>query len=109
LDITYHPPLSSATQRPKPAGKILSTHSAYSTIGLGLVRLEYAEKSWWADPIVQSIKNGLTVGQWRQGEGGEAGGRLIARNGEEEWGVYVDKGRAYGDALEEMKRAVGVD
>ncbi|KAK4684122.1 hypothetical protein P7C73_g6080, partial [Tremellales sp. Uapishka_1] len=84
LEITYHPPKSSASQKPKSAGKVVSLHDVYS-VGLGLVRIEMAEKSWWT------------------GER-EDRGRLRVRVGDVEYGVWVGKGEALGAAMEEEQR-----
>lgn len=92
VDITYHPSASSATQRTKAAGKILSLHPTASSVGLGLVRLEFAERAWWSAPP----ERGATVQDWAEGETG----RLSASIGGTEWGVYVGKGEAYQAALE---------
>lgn len=92
VDITYHPSKSSASQRPKSAGKILSLHSTVSSVGLGLVRLEFAERTWWSE----SIRAGATVQDYLDNEGG----KLSASIGGNDWGVYVGKGEAYSAALE---------
>lgn len=94
VDITYHPSKSSASQRPKSAGKILSLHPTVSSVGLGLVRLEFAERTWWAP----SVRVGATVQDYLDNEGG----RLSASIGGDDWGVYVDKGEAYSAALESL-------
>lgn len=75
LDITYHPPSSAASQRPKSAGRLLSLHPAATQVGLGLVRLEMAERSCWQtdDP-----------------------GRLTVNMDGVEYGVEVGKGEAFG-------------
>lgn len=90
-DVTFHPSKSSASQRPKSAGKILSLHPAVSSVGLGLVRLEFAERTWWSAPL----REGATVQDYLDGEAG----RLSASIGGTEWGVYVGKGEAYAAAL----------
>lgn len=54
----YHPPSTSASKKSKSAGKILSLHPTASNIGLGLVRLEMAERACWTDA---SEKGRLTV------------------------------------------------
>lgn len=92
VDITYHPPASSATQRTKAAGKILSLHPTISSVGLGLVRLEFAERAWWSAPL----KTGATVQDWVEGESG----RLSASIGGTDWGVFVGKGEAYQAAVD---------
>jgi len=75
LDITYHPPSSSASRKPKSAGRLLSLHPAVTNVGLGLVRLEMAERSCWQtdDP-----------------------GRLTVKIDGEEYDVDVGKGEAFG-------------
>lgn len=90
LDITYHPPSSSATRKPRSAGKILSLHNA---VGLALVRLEMAERCWWSGDILRS-----SVSQWLD----SGAGRLTTQVNGKEWGVYVGQGEAYAAALEHM-------
>lgn len=96
VDITYHPPASSATQRTKSAGKILSLHPTHSSVGLGLVRLEFAERSWWSTPL----RSGATVQDWQDNEGG----RLSASVGGADWGVFVGQGEAYSAALVDAEK-----
>ena len=45
-EIFYQPPPSAASQKVRSAGKILALHDK---VGLGLVRVEMAEKSCWVD------------------------------------------------------------
>ncbi|OXH41736.1 mitochondrial protein [Cryptococcus neoformans] len=90
LDITYHPPSSSATRKPRSAGKILSLHNA---VGLALVRLEMAERCWWSGDILRS-----SVSQWLD----SGAGKLTTKVNGKEWGVYVEQGEAYAAALEHM-------
>ena len=92
-EIRYYPPLDAPSQKPRPAGKIVSLHPSVGHVGLGLVRLEYAERSWWNADI-------STLGQWLQG------GRLLAEINGQEVGVYVDKGEAYHAALQNLEAAV---
>ena len=92
VDIIYHPSKTSASQRPKSAGKILSLHPTVSSVGLGLVRLEFADRAWWSAPL----RAGATVQDYMNSEGG----RLSASIGGTDWGVHVGKGEAYGAALE---------
>ncbi|KAL7420296.1 ccr4 associated factor [Cryptotrichosporon argae] len=102
-DITFHPPSSSASQKPKAAGKVLRV--LQSRVGLGLVRVEMAERSWWAPGGVADAEelegtSGLTVGRWLEGERGI----LTAQVGGEEFGVWVGKGEAYAAALEQVTK-----
>jgi hypothetical protein len=90
VDILYYPPADSATQRAKSAGKILSLHASYPSVGLGLVRLEFAERTWWSAPL----EEGATVADWTNSKTG----KLTAMIGGSEWGVYVGQGEAYGAA-----------
>ncbi|KIR51014.1 mitochondrial protein [Cryptococcus gattii Ru294] len=90
LDITYHPPSTSATRKPRSAGKILSLHNA---VGLALVRLEMAERCWWSGDILRS-----SVSQWLD----SGAGKLTTQVNGKEWGVYVEQGEAYAAALEHM-------
>lgn len=90
LDITYHPPSTSATRKPRSAGKILSLHNA---VGLALVRLEMAERCWWSGDIRRS-----SVSQWLD----SGAGKLTTKVNGKKWGVYVGQGEAYAAALEHM-------
>ncbi|WVF66659.1 hypothetical protein IAT40_001400 [Kwoniella sp. CBS 6097] len=107
LEITYHPPSSSASKKPRSAGKILSlssdsAESSQGSVGLALVRVEMAEKSCWITaPEGQDVLS-LTVDQWKAGDSGGDNGRLITKIGDVEYGVYVDQGEAYAAALKEM-------
>jgi folate-binding protein YgfZ len=93
VDLVYHPPVSSASQKTRSAGKILSLHPAVTSVGLALVRLEMAERCWWSGDIASG-----TVGEWLS----SGVGRLTAAIGGAEWGVYVDKGEAYAAALDHV-------
>lgn len=95
VDITYHPSSDSASQRTKSAGKILALHGSYPTVGLGLVRLEFAERTWWSAPLAK----GATVADWANGKIG----RLTTSIGGSEWGVYVGQGEAYGAAMKDQE------
>ena len=99
LDVTYHPSKSSASQRPKSAGKILTLYPTVSSVGLGLVRLEFAERTWWTAPL----REGATVQDYMDGETG----RLSASIGGEEWGVYVGKGEAFAAASASLQELDG--
>lgn len=84
-DLKWVPPPGAASQRPKPAGKVLAALAdeagaagAAGALGIGLVRLEFAERACWG---------------------------ADARNGElrttingEEWLVQADRGEAFGQA-----------
>jgi hypothetical protein len=95
VDITYHPPSDSASQRTKSAGKILGLHATYPSVGLGLVRLEFAERTWWSAPLLQ----GTTVEDWANGKSG----RLTTTIGGADWGVHVGQGEAYGAAMKDQE------
>lgn len=95
VDIMFHPGPGSATRRSKSAGRILSTHPTSSSVGLGLVRLEFAERTWWSSPLQQRA----TIPDWAEG----SNGRLSASIGGTEWGVYVGQGEAYGAALRDQE------
>lgn len=77
LDITYHPPPSSPSQKPRSAGKILTLSG---NIGLGLVRIEMAQKSCW-------------------GTAQEEAGRLTVCVDGKEHAVDVQKGEAYAASI----------
>ena len=82
----FHPPPSAASQKPRSAGKILRMHPTANHIGLGLVRLEYAERVWWHGAAPS-----------------DALGTLTAKVGNVEWRVWVGKGEAYAAALDAQK------
>ena len=69
-EIIYHPPADAASQKPRTAGRIIASRGE---LGLGLVRLEYAERACWTNQPV---------------------GRLTACDSE----VMVGKGEAYENA-----------
>ncbi|KAK8844683.1 hypothetical protein IAR55_006532 [Kwoniella newhampshirensis] len=96
LEVTYHPPSSSATRKPRSAGRILSLQN---TVGLALVRLEMVERCWWSGTGEGKGEHSVlasTVDDWK-----ESGvGRLTTEIEGDEWGVYVDKGEAYNAALQ---------
>ncbi|ORX34961.1 putative transferase CAF17, mitochondrial [Kockovaella imperatae] len=91
-EITYHPPPDAPSQKPRPAGKILSVHPTISQVGLGMVRLEFAERAWWSRDVAH-------LGQWL------AGGRLTTTVNGTELGVYVDTGEAYDSAVSRLQLA----
>ena len=101
-DIIYHPPPDAASQKPRPAGKILSLHPTANQVGLGLVRLEYTERVWGlfglaSSPSTSEAKtNTVSLRSWKQG------GRLSTTLDGEEWGVYVATGEAYSAAMESL-------
>lgn len=64
-------------------------------MGLGLVRLEFAERTWWSAPFQESA----TVADWVNSKTG----RLSATIGGAEWGVYVGQGEAYGAAVKDQE------
>lgn len=77
VDIKWVPPSGAASQRPKPAGKLMAVHgNEEGALGVGLVRLEFAERACW----------------------GGAGGTLTAHVSGQDWLVDVDKGEAYAQA-----------
>ncbi|GMK56954.1 hypothetical protein CspeluHIS016_0307940 [Cutaneotrichosporon spelunceum] len=75
VDITYTPPASAASKKARSAGRLLTLSHAAPGIGLGLVRLEWAGRTW-------------------DGEG-----TLSVELGGTRWGVWVSKGEAYAAAL----------
>ena len=90
-EIIYHPPPGAALKKPRPAGKILSTHAVHTSVGLGLVRVEMADRVWWTPPLDGAV----STSEWAQG----ARGRLIAEVGGVEMGVYIGQGEAYAASL----------
>ncbi|WWC57694.1 uncharacterized protein I303_100228 [Kwoniella dejecticola CBS 10117] len=110
LEITYHPPSTAASKKPRSAGKILSLHPQFTSVGLGLVRLEFAEKACWSpDAISLSLSHlnsssfsssGSNQIQIQSEDQNAEIGRLTTQIGDRTYGVYVDKGEAYGAALQ---------
>ncbi|WWC97456.1 hypothetical protein V866_004336 [Kwoniella sp. B9012] len=99
LEITYTPSSSASSKKPRSAGKILSLHPSSMGVGLGLVRIEFAERSCWSTiNLNQSIKD------WYENEENH---RLTTKIGDQIYGVYVDKGEAYSEALKAMDRQAG--
>jgi hypothetical protein len=88
-EVTYHPPAIASTKKPKSAGKILSLHDTYGSVGLGLLRLEMVERTWWNQAPCASVDEWLN--------GGSA--RLTTVMSGTEYGVYVGKGEAYAASL----------
>lgn len=89
--ISYLPPSTSSTQKPKSAVKVLSVHPEYA-IGLGLIRMEYVERVWGG------VAEFGTVFQ-RGKEGYGQGGKLVVGKGgaaeEVGWNVWAGKGRGW--------------
>ena len=81
-EIMFHPGPDAATKRPKAAGRVLSQ---LGSVGLGLVRLEMADKTWWSRDV-----RGME--DWHRGP------RLTVEVGGETYGVHVGHGEAYGAA-----------
>lgn len=79
VDIMYTPPASSASKKARSAGKLLVLSDAAPGVGLGLIRLEWADRACWAEGTERGV---LSV---------EVGG--------EKWGVWVGKGEGYAAAL----------
>lgn len=85
-EIMFTPGADSSTRRARSAGKIVALHEKYGSIGLALIRLEMAEKSWWSQPLVNTVKEWVDSGR----------GRLTTTMNGQEYGVHVDPGEAYG-------------
>ncbi|BEJ13415.1 hypothetical protein CspHIS471_0305890 [Cutaneotrichosporon sp. HIS471] len=75
VDIMYTPPESAASKKARNAGKLLALSDSAAGVGLGLVRLEWAGRTW-------------------DGEG-----TLSVELDGEKWGVWIGKGEAYAAAL----------
>lgn len=88
-DVLYHPPSTSATKKPKSAGRVLSLHSAYGTLGLGLLRLEMVDRTWSQPTSIEEWVNGTSA-------------RLTTNMGGKDYGVYVGKGEAYAASLDAL-------
>lgn len=88
--ITFIPPASSASKKPKPGVRVLSAHPDYA-IGLGLVRLEMVEKVYGLPAFGQTDMDRVR----------DDGGRLIwgdAKLGDEtadRWRVWAGRGRGW--------------
>ncbi|TXT05054.1 hypothetical protein VHUM_03874 [Vanrija humicola] len=90
IDITFTPSSDSKSKKPRSAGKLLALHADSTSVGLALIRLEFADRAWWADGASDG-----TVADWVSG----AKGTLTAEVGGTRWGVWVGKGEAYAEAL----------
>ncbi|WWC85437.1 uncharacterized protein L201_000300 [Kwoniella dendrophila CBS 6074] len=102
LEITYIPSSTSASKKSRSAGKILSLHnnsSDVNSIGLGLIRIEFAERSCWSSssPL---MKEGLTIKDWYEND---EISKLTTKIGDQIYGVYVDKGEAFSEALKVLE------
>ncbi|WWC67216.1 uncharacterized protein I206_101123 [Kwoniella pini CBS 10737] len=97
LEITYHPPFTSLSKKTRSAGKILSFHSIENSIGLGLIRIEFIEKSCWSLNLNLNKNNDLKIKDFFS-ENLEIG-KLTTKIGDQTFGIYVNKGEAYDSAL----------
>ena len=88
-EIIFHPSESSASKKPRSAGRILSLHPSVSTVGLGLVRLEMADKANWPENIEQ----------WKESERG----RFMTTIAGRDWGIQVGRGEAYRQLYERQR------
>jgi hypothetical protein len=66
-------------------------HDTFGMVGLGLLRLEMVERTWWTDPSICSVE------EWNGGERA----RLTTRMDGVEYGVFVGKGEAFAASLEQ--------
>ena len=88
-EIIFHPSESSESKKPRSAGRILSLHPTESTVGLGLVRLEMADRTNWPESIAE----------WKEPERGRLMTRVAGRN----WGIQVGMGEAYRQLYEKQR------
>lgn len=95
-EIVYVPARSASSQKPKSAGRILSRHATMN-VGLGLVRVELAERTWWHSPLLE-----MTVKEWKDSDKP----RLLVSDGDRQWGLYVDKGEAFQASLDAQSDAL---
>lgn len=89
-ELTYTPPSSSASKKPRSAGKVLSL-APNSNMGMALVRLEFAERACFSLGDEPSK-------DWKSADVG----RLTTQIGDQTYGVWVDKGVGYAAALAAM-------
>ena len=85
-DITFHPAPSSASKKPKSAGKLLSTLPNNPSQGFALVRLEMAERACWnsVEPEDQA--------------------RLTVSHEGQEFDVFASQGKAFLYAIEQQRK-----
>jgi hypothetical protein len=95
--ITFVPPSSAASKKPKPGVKILSVHPDYA-VGLGLVRMELVERvhglpAFGTVPDVSGAeeKGSLVVGNAKIGDDVTAS-----------WRVFAGRGRGWYSPEEEL-------
>jgi len=98
--ITFIPPESSASKKPKAGVKVLSVHPDYA-VGLGLVRLELAERvhglpafGQAVEPHNQAETGSLIVGDAKIGDD-------VTKN----WRVWAGRGRSWYGPEEENTTA----
>ncbi|KAJ9117597.1 hypothetical protein QFC22_004447 [Naganishia vaughanmartiniae] len=98
--INYVPPSTSASQKPKPAVKVLSLHPEYA-VGLGMIRLELAERVWGTSAFGEAPK--------MLGKDGELGrlvvGDATAAGGDASWQVWAGRGRAWYQPGEDVQQS----
>lgn len=95
--ITFVPPESAASKKPKPGVKVLSVHPDYA-VGLGLVRMELVERVHGLPAFGKSGAGGsaeevgsLVVGSVKLGDD-------VANN----WRVFAGRGRGWYSPEEEL-------
>lgn len=94
--ISYLPPSTSASQKPKPAVKVLSVHPEYA-VGLGMVRLELADRVWGTSAFGQAPK--------MLGKDGELGKLVVGGDTSADWQVWAGRGRAWYEPNEDVQEA----
>lgn len=95
--INYLPPTSAASQKPKAAVKVLSVHPEYA-VGLGMIRLELAERVWGTSAFGEAPK--------MLGKDGELGKLVVGSDASSaQWQVWAGRGRAWYQPGEEAQQS----
>ncbi|CAK9779781.1 Aminomethyltransferase folate-binding domain-containing protein [Cutaneotrichosporon oleaginosum] len=64
VDIMYTPPAGAASKKSRSAGKLLALSDAAPGVGLGLVRLEWAGRTWDGEGTLSVEVDGAKYGVW---------------------------------------------
>jgi hypothetical protein len=95
--INYLPPSTSASQKPKAAVKVLSVHPEYA-VGLGMIRLELAERVWGTSAFGEAPK--------MLGKDGDLGKLVVGSDaGSAQWQVWAGRGRSWYQPGEEAQQS----
>ncbi|GHJ85105.1 hypothetical protein NliqN6_1507 [Naganishia liquefaciens] len=94
--ISYLPPPTSASQKPKSAVKVLSVHPEFA-VGLGMIRLELADRVWGTSAFGEAPK--------MLGKDGELGKLVVAGDASADWQVWAGRGRAWYEPNEDVQQS----